>query len=172
MTRNREDITTKLARLEARPSTLDAERAFIREQIAAARRQLAAVEAVTISVPKLHPSPTPTPTTHPAKVALFASLFRGREDVYPRFWTNERKGTKGWAPFCSNEWKRPDAVTAGVTSRVTVEGTGNEKPPTTLELSGVELEREKGFEPSTLALARRCSTTELFPQEAREGGGL
>src|SRR5262245_55969297 len=24
-------------------------------------------------------------------------------------------------------------------------------------------EREKGFEPSTLALARRCSTTELFP---------
>src|SRR5262249_50821090 len=26
-------------------------------------------------------------------------------------------------------------------------------------------EREKGFEPSTLALARRCSTTELFPQD-------
>lgn len=46
-----------------------------------------------------------------------------------------------------------------------------EKPPTTLELSGVELEREKGFEPSTLALARRCSTTELFPQGQR-GGAL
>ncbi len=28
---------------------------------------------------------------------------------------------------------------------------------------GVFEEREKGFEPSTLALARRCSTTELFP---------
>ncbi len=27
-----------------------------------------------------------------------------------------------------------------------------------------QLEREKGFEPSTLALARRCSTTELFPR--------
>jgi hypothetical protein len=26
------------------------------------------------------------------------------------------------------------------------------------------MEREKGFEPSTLALARRCSTTELFPR--------
>ncbi len=26
-----------------------------------------------------------------------------------------------------------------------------------------DMEREKGFEPSTLALARRCSTTELFP---------
>src|SRR5512146_397582 len=30
---------------------------------------------------------------------------------------------------------------------------------------GEILEREKGFEPSTLALARRCSTTELFPLE-------
>ncbi len=62
---------------------------------------------MTISVPKLQPPTTSAPTTHAAKVALFASLFRGREDVYPRFWTNERKGTKGWAPFCSNEWKRP-----------------------------------------------------------------
>ena len=33
----------------------------------------------------------------------------------------------------------------------------------TLGRSGLSNEREKGFEPSTLALARRCSTTELFP---------
>ncbi len=31
------------------------------------------------------------------------------------------------------------------------------------------MEREKGFEPSTLALARRCSTTELFPLARFEG---
>jgi integrase len=35
-----------------------------------------------------------------------------------------------------------------------------------LERPALQMEREKGFEPSTLALARRCSTTELFPQEA------
>ncbi len=29
--------------------------------------------------------------------------------------------------------------------------------------SELGLERETGFEPATLALARRCSTTELFP---------
>src|SRR6266568_2424749 len=104
---NRDDIASELARLEARLSALDGERAAIRGQITAARRHVAAAEAVTISVPKLQTSTTPTPTTHPAKVALFASFFRGREDVYPRFWTNERKGTKGWAPYCSNEWKRP-----------------------------------------------------------------
>ena len=107
VTRNREEIASELARLEARLSALDAERTAIREQVTAARRHLAAADAVTISVPALQHPTNAVPTTHPAKVALFASLFRGREDVYPRFWTNERKGTKGWAPFCLNEWKRP-----------------------------------------------------------------
>jgi hypothetical protein len=106
LTGRQEDLTDELTRLEARLAALDVERATLREQITAARRQLAAVEAVTITVPKFRPAATPTPTTHAAKVALF-SIFRGREDVYPRFWTNERKGTKGWAPACSNEWKRP-----------------------------------------------------------------
>src|SRR5256712_13985658 len=30
------------------------------------------------------------------------------------------------------------------------------------------MERETGFEPATLALARRCSTTELFPPRSQE----
>jgi superfamily II DNA or RNA helicase len=38
------------------------------------------------------------------KVALFASLFRGREDVFPRRWEKPGKGRSGWAPRCSNEW--------------------------------------------------------------------
>ena len=100
-------MASELARLEAKLSALDVERAALHEKVITTRRQLAAAEAVTISVPKLLPSATPPPTTHPGKVALFASLFRGREDVFPRSWTNERKGTKGWAPYCSNEWKRP-----------------------------------------------------------------
>jgi|ERR1035441_533734 hypothetical protein len=38
------------------------------------------------------------------KVALFASVFRGREDVFPRRWEKPGKGRSGWAPRCSNEW--------------------------------------------------------------------
>jgi hypothetical protein len=38
------------------------------------------------------------------KVALFASLFRGRADVFPRRWEKPGKGRSGWAPRCSNEW--------------------------------------------------------------------
>jgi hypothetical protein len=82
LTGRQEDLTDELARLKARLSALDAERATVREQITAARRQLATVEAVTISVPKLQASAVAAPTTHAAKVALFSSLFRGREDVY------------------------------------------------------------------------------------------
>src|SRR5438093_5078077 len=40
------------------------------------------------------------------KIALFRSRFRGREDVYPRFWSNTRTGRKGYAPACGNEWVR------------------------------------------------------------------
>lgn len=39
------------------------------------------------------------------KIALFRSLFRGRENVYPRRWENARTGKAGYAPVCANEWK-------------------------------------------------------------------
>ena len=41
-----------------------------------------------------------------AKIALFRSLFRGREDVLPRRWENPKTGKAGYAPMCQNEWAR------------------------------------------------------------------
>ncbi len=38
------------------------------------------------------------------KIALFRSLFRGRDDVYPRFWHNVKSGRSGYAPACAEEW--------------------------------------------------------------------
>jgi superfamily II DNA or RNA helicase/very-short-patch-repair endonuclease len=40
------------------------------------------------------------------KVALFRSLFRGREDVYPRRFESRKTGKSGYAPACANEWVR------------------------------------------------------------------
>lgn len=40
------------------------------------------------------------------KVALFRSLFRGREDVYPRRFESRRTGKSGYQPACGNEWIR------------------------------------------------------------------
>jgi superfamily II DNA or RNA helicase len=44
------------------------------------------------------------PATPAEKVALFRSLFRGRDDLFPRLWINAKSGKKGYAPACSNEW--------------------------------------------------------------------
>ncbi len=41
-----------------------------------------------------------------AKIALFRSLFRGREDVYARRFESRRTGKSGYQPVCANEWVR------------------------------------------------------------------
>ena len=45
-------------------------------------------------------------TPVPAKIALFRSLFRGREDVYPRRFESRKTGRSGYQPACANEWIR------------------------------------------------------------------
>lgn len=41
-----------------------------------------------------------------AKIALFRSLFRGRDDVYPRRFDSRKSGKTGYSPACANEWIR------------------------------------------------------------------
>ncbi|MBN2560496.1 MAG: DEAD/DEAH box helicase family protein [Phycisphaerae bacterium] len=41
-----------------------------------------------------------------SKIALFRSLFRGRDDVYPRRFESRRTGKSGYQPACANEWVR------------------------------------------------------------------
>ncbi len=40
------------------------------------------------------------------KIAIFRSLFRGREDIYPRRFENFTTKKSGYSPVCSNEWVR------------------------------------------------------------------
>jgi hypothetical protein len=41
-----------------------------------------------------------------AKIALFRTLFRGRDDVYPRRFESRKTGKAGYQPACANEWVR------------------------------------------------------------------
>ncbi len=90
---------TEIAELEQRLRLLDAERHALAERLELLRRSLP---------PHLKPLGRPAvaqvPTTAEEKVALFLSLFRCREDVYPKLWKNPRKGTSGYSPACRNEW--------------------------------------------------------------------
>ncbi|MBM3999249.1 MAG: DUF559 domain-containing protein [Planctomycetes bacterium] len=39
-----------------------------------------------------------------SKIALFRSLFQGRDDVYPRRFESRRTGQSGYQPACAREW--------------------------------------------------------------------
>ena len=40
------------------------------------------------------------------RVAIFHSLFKGREDVFARRWFSKTTGKSGYQPVCINEWRR------------------------------------------------------------------
>ncbi len=85
-------LRERLARLEAEKSALDARLAQIEGQGTDAEDRLPPAASVTRHSPP------------PSKIALFRSLFGGREDVYPKRWENARTGKAGYAPVCANEW--------------------------------------------------------------------
>ena len=40
------------------------------------------------------------------RVAIFHSLFKGREDVFAQRWFSKTTGKSGYQPVCINEWRR------------------------------------------------------------------
>ena len=97
----------------AHASSHDEEAALIRERLARLDDEKVALEARLADLgahragARDMPRPAgPVSSRSPArdKIALFRSLFRGREDVYPKRWENAAMGRSGYAPVCANEW--------------------------------------------------------------------
>jgi hypothetical protein len=80
---------------EARLSALDRAREMATRELAElhAQRERAISDGAGESEPARS-----APWTPQRKVVLFASLFRGRENVFPHRWEKPAKGTSGWAP--------------------------------------------------------------------------
>lgn len=38
------------------------------------------------------------------KISIFRNLFKGREDVFAKYWISRRTGKQGYSPVCKNEW--------------------------------------------------------------------
>ncbi len=38
------------------------------------------------------------------KISIFHNLFKGREDVFAKYWASRRTEKKGYSPVCKNEW--------------------------------------------------------------------
>jgi len=102
-----------------RPNTLK-NRSEINDEIKAAQKELADLELKRIELqdkiqqlqilrqsrPDLPPVPT-REASQKEKIALFRSLFRDREDVFPRRFESKKTGRSGYQPVCRNEWVRP-----------------------------------------------------------------
>ena len=90
-------LTEAIAQEESRLARLEAERAAILARLSELRGQLSALEDGTL------PSPEPSSLSSNDKIALFRSLFRGREDVFPKLWTSKTGDRKGYMPACAND---------------------------------------------------------------------
>lgn len=102
---SRDSLAKEIAEQEAKLATLYRERAAVRSQLEQLRTELSALDSGK-DRRDAAPSSSRSSMTSAEKVALFRSLFRGRDDVYPRLWENSRTGRKGYAPACANEWVR------------------------------------------------------------------
>ncbi len=90
--RNTHELLAEIVREESRLTALEGDVETARARLAALRAHLTTADpAVTV--------------TNAAKVALFRTVFRGREDVFPRRWENDKKGKSGYSPACDNEWE-------------------------------------------------------------------
>ena len=104
---DRRDEEVEIARIRARLSSLEAERAKLEASLTEIERRKAAAKAINGCSIAAANTPTVTTVSPTAdKVALFRRLFAGRSDVFPLRWENAKTAKAGYAPACANEWIR------------------------------------------------------------------
>ena len=86
-------VRKRLAELSAEQRTLDAQLADLTRRPSRRHRSAAPGGQITRA------------SSSAEKIVLFRSLFRGREDIFPKRWINSKSGKSGYSPVCANEWK-------------------------------------------------------------------
>ena len=99
------DLERKVSEIEAELLTLDLRRSQLLEELLCLRKEF--LQKSIPAQPKLQLVQTLINNQSPQeeKIRLFRSLFRGREDVFPRRFESSKTGKSGYTPVCSNEWK-------------------------------------------------------------------
>jgi superfamily II DNA or RNA helicase len=103
----RDEVLEAIAAEEARLVRLTSERAATEARIKTLRDRLdsAAPEPqIQFTIPLV--TEMRIPHTAAEKVALFRSLFRGRQDIFPTRFVSKKSGKSGYAPACHNKFVR------------------------------------------------------------------
>lgn len=98
------EIERSIEEIEAEIKDLDNHRSQLLRELDLLRSH--SVEHTNTVQLKLHLQDTSlTKQSHQdEKIKLFRSLFKGRDDVFPRRFENAKTGKSGYAPVCQNEW--------------------------------------------------------------------
>lgn len=97
MKHNRASLIEAIALKETQLAQLDAERQALLETLHDLRQQVSAIDAPSSPAPEL------SSLSSDNKINLFRSLFKGREDVYPKLWVSKNGERKGYMPVCAND---------------------------------------------------------------------
>ena len=100
-------INEQIQALESELSTLDAKRKALQDRISLLKSSKQSIAEKQLPFYQRSELDVTNESTQEQKIALFRSLFRGREDVYPRRFESKRTGKSGFQPVCRNEWIRP-----------------------------------------------------------------
>lgn len=97
------DFEQKIIGLEGALLDLEHRRSQILEELAQLRSQLPHASAqLPLHLNRLS---IDNHSSQEEKIQLFRSLFKGREDVFPRRFKSSKTGKSGYSPVCRNEWK-------------------------------------------------------------------
>ena len=105
--KNKDRINEQIQTLENELSTLDVKRKALQDRIGQLKDLTQSIADDQLPFDWLSHSNVTNDSTQEQKIALFRSLIRGREDVYPRRFESKRIGESGFQPVCRNEWIRP-----------------------------------------------------------------
>ena len=105
--KNQKSIDKHIQALENELSALDAKREALKARIIKLKSSNQSIADEQLPFHQLSVPIVTNDSNEEQKISLFRSLFRGREDVYPRRFESKRTGKSGFQPVCRNEWIRP-----------------------------------------------------------------
>ena len=105
--KNQKPIDVQIQSAEHELAASDEKRKALQARIKQLKEQKQSIAENQLSFDRLFESKVANDSNEQQKIALFRSLFRGREDVYPRRFESKRTGKSGFQPVCRNEWIRP-----------------------------------------------------------------
>ena len=84
---------------------IDSRIAFLRDQKAKLSCQLESIPAEINESLLAVVQESASKADHTDNLEIFKGFFRGRQDVYAKFWLSRKTGKSGYSPVCKNEWK-------------------------------------------------------------------